>query len=115
MEETMKVLTTAVVLAGAALMIQPAAARVCIATRDITGTHSDDGKTLVFNLRDGTSRVNHLQGICSDLKWNGFAWTIRGPEEVCEGQQSLRTLQSGQVCVLGKFDPPVSREKHVQN
>ena len=111
----MRILTAALLLTGAALMVQPASARVCIATRDITGTHSDDGKTLVFKLRDGTTRVNHLQGICSDLKFNGFVWTVRGPEEVCEGQQSLRVLQSGQVCVLGKFDLPVSREKHVQN
>lgn len=112
----MRFLTAALVLAGAAMIAAPASARVCINTRDITGTHSDDGKTLVFTLKDGTTRVNHLQGICSDLKWNGFAWTIHGPDEVCEGQQSLRTLQSGQVCVLGKFDPPVmNREKHAQN
>lgn len=115
MEETMKILTAALVLAGVALMAQQASARICIDTRDIIGTHSDDGKTLVFRLRDGTSRVNHLQGTCSDLRFNGFAWTIHGPEEVCEGQQSLHVLQSPQICVLGKFDPPVAPEKHVQN
>lgn len=107
----MRILIAVLALGAAALTVSPAAAKVCIATRDIVGTHSDDGKTLVFKLRDGTTRVNHLQGVCNDLKWNGFAWVIHGPEEVCENEQSLRTLQTGQVCVLGKFDPPV-RAKH---
>lgn len=102
----MKIPTAALVLLGAASIAQPALARTCIRTQDIVGSHSNDGKTLVFTMRDGTRMVNHLQGICSDLKFNGFVWTIRGPEEVCEGQQSLRVLQSGQICVLGKFDPP---------
>ncbi len=112
----MKILIAALVVAGAALTAQPALANVCIRTQDITGTRSDDGKTLIFTLRDGSTRVNHLQGVCTDLKWNGFAWNIRGPEEVCENQQSLTTLQTGQVCTLGKFDAPqMSHEKHAQN
>jgi hypothetical protein len=34
-----------------------------------------------------------------------------GDLEVCENSQSMRVLQSMQVCTLGKFDPPVM-EKH---
>lgn len=103
----MRFLTAALALTGAALIAQPASAAVtCLRTQDIIGSHSDDGKTLVFTMRDHTRVVNHLQGSCPDLKFNGFVWTIRDINQVCENQQSLRTLESGQVCVLGKFDPP---------
>jgi len=96
------------VLAGA-LAATPASARVCLNTRDIVGSSSKDGKILDFTMRDGTLYRNHLQGVCTDLKFEGFVWTIRGPEEVCENMQSLRVINSGQVCVLGKFDPPVPK------
>src|SRR5271170_1152069 len=96
------------VLAGA-LAASPASARVCLNTRDIVGSTSKDGKILDFTMRDGTLYRNHLQGVCSDLRFEGFEWVIHGPEEVCENMQSLRVLRSGQVCVLGKFDPPVPK------
>jgi len=101
----------ALLLAGG-LSASPALARVCINTRDIVGSDSKDGKTLVFTMRDGKILRNHLQGTCSDLRFNGFEWVIRGgDDQVCEGMQSLRVLRSGQVCVLGKFDPPETRMK----
>ena len=88
------------------------AANICLRTQDIVSTSSKDGKTLVFKMRDGRTLVNHLQGICPDLKFNGFDWVVRGgTEEVCENMQSLRVLQSGQVCVLGKFDQPANNPK----
>jgi hypothetical protein len=111
MEVYMKVITTilsGLILAGA-LAATPASARVCLNTRDITGSNSKDGKTLDFTMRDGTMYRNHLQGICTDLKFEGFVWVIHGPEEVCENMQSLKVINSGQVCVLGKFDPPVPK------
>ena len=86
------------------------AANMCLRTQDIRSTSSRDGKTLVFKMRDGRILVNHLQGICPDLKFNGFDWVVRGgTEEVCENIQSLRVLQSGEVCVLGKFDQPTNK------
>jgi hypothetical protein len=57
-------------------------------------------------MRNGQTLVNHLQGVCPDLEYYGFVWTVRGSETVCENMQSLRVLNSGQVCVLGKFDVP---------
>ena len=67
---------------------------------------------MVFRMRDGTTMVNHLQGACPDLKFNGYVWVLRsGDTQVCENQQSLRVLQSGQVCLLGKFDAPVKPAK----
>src|SRR5579863_3121825 len=88
------------------------AANMCLRTQDIVSTVSKDGKTLVFKMRDGRTLVNHLQGICPDLKFNGFDWVVRGgTEEVCENIQSLRVLQSGEVCVLGKFVQPANKPK----
>jgi hypothetical protein len=97
-------------LAGAAAPAL-AAPPVCLQTRDIVGSTSKDGKNLDFTLRNGTTVRNHLQGTCNDLKFEGFVWVIRGPDEVCEHQQSLRVINSGQVCTLGAFDPPVSKMK----
>ncbi len=101
--------TLLAILALTIMAASPAAANMCVQTRDILSTKSDDGKLMTFKMRDGRVLVNHLQGICSDLRFEGFVWTIRGPEEVCENQQSLRVLRSGQTCLLGKFD--VVKEK----
>ena len=89
----------------AAALARPAQA-LCVSERDIvTTTPSNDGKLLTLHLRDGRVLVNHLQGVCSDLRFNGFVWVLRGINDVCEYSQSLRVLQSGQTCTLGKFEP----------
>jgi hypothetical protein len=98
----MKVIIAALAVTIAAM--SPAAANMCVQTRDILSTNSKDGKLMTFRMRDGRILVNHLQGVCSDLKFEGFVWTIRGTEEVCENMQSLKVLRSGQTCLLGKFD-----------
>ncbi len=101
----MKAIIATLLLVAAASAAAPAsAAPVCLRTRDIVSTDSKDGRLMTFKMRDGRVLVNHLQGICTDLRFNGFVWTIRGPDEVCERQQSFRVLQSGQICTLGKFD-----------
>ena len=87
------------------------AVNICLRTQDIVSAQSRDGKTLVFKMRDGRTLVNHLQGVCPNLKFNGFSWVVRGTEEVCENMQSLRVLQSGEICVLGKFDQPSGNPK----
>jgi hypothetical protein len=84
-----------------------AAPPICLQLRDIQSAKSDDGKIMKFTMRDGRVLYNHLRGVCPGLRFNGFAWDIRGGvQEVCENQQSLRVLQSGEVCLLGKFGPP---------
>ena len=86
----------------------PATANTCVDMRDIVSSKSTDGRTMVFKMKDGTSMVNHLQGYCPDLKFFGFVWQSHsGDTKVCEKEQSFQVLQSLQVCVLGKFDPPV--------
>ena len=104
-----------VAVAGPAL-----AATVCLFTRDITSTTpKDDGSAITFKMRDGSVWRNDLSGRCPDLRFNGFEWTIRNPgERVCENEQTLRVLRSGEVCALGKFTqitPARSQmEKHAQ-
>jgi hypothetical protein len=96
--------TIIAVLALVAVSAVPASANMCIRQRDIAGTSSKDGKTMTFRMNDGRVLVNHLQGNCSDLRFEGFAWNVPGTQDICEYQQSLHVLQSGQICVLGKFD-----------
>ena len=98
-----KLLYAATLLAAGIVPVQ--AANMCISTRDIVSSQAqDDGKAILFKMRDGSELRNDLQGACPDLKFDGFEWTVRDPaQQVCEHQQSLRVLRSGQVCVLGKF------------
>jgi hypothetical protein len=98
----MKTIIATFALAAATIM--PASANTCILQRDIISTHSDDGKRLYFHMRDGRTLVNHLQGICTDLRYEGFVWKVPGTEDICEYQQSFTVIRSGQSCTLGKFE-----------
>lgn len=112
----MKSLVTVLALSGLVLSgltlaaIPAAAANRCIDTRDIVSSKSTDGKTMVFKMKDGSVLVNHLQGVCPDLKFTGFAWVLQsGDTKVCEHENSFRVLQSMETCTLGKFDPPTGK------
>ena len=105
----MKKFFTALVLVAAAA-VPAQAANMCLDLRDIVSSKSTDGKTMVFQMKDGRTLVNHLRGSCPDLKFMGFAWqTHSGDTKVCENEQSLQVLQSPQICVLGKFDPEAGK------
>jgi hypothetical protein len=91
-------------IALAAAMVVPASASICVMQRDIESTHSEDGRNLFFKMHDGRILVNHLQGICTDLRYEGFVWRVPGTEDICEYQQSLSVNRSGQSCTLGKFE-----------
>ena len=82
----------------------PATAKMCVQSRDILSTDSKDGKLMTFKMRDGSVLVNHLKGVCSDLRFEGFVWELRGNDDICENQQTLKVIRSGQTCLLGKFD-----------
>jgi len=81
------------------------AAPICLSIRDMVATEpQNDGRAILFTMRDGSEWRNDLQGRCSDLKFNGFNWIVPNADyAVCENQQSLQVQHSGQVCVLGKF------------
>ena len=107
----MKKIVTALALVGVVIGAPAYAANICIDTRDVVSSKSTDGKTMVFKMKDGTVLVNHLHGICPDLKFHGFAWqTHTGDTRVCENEQSFSVLESGEVCVLGKFDAPMDKQ-----
>ena len=89
-----------------AMAAQPALAaeKTCLALRDISSSEPNkDGTAVTFQMRDGRLFHNDLQGDCSDLKYEGFTWAIPGSDKVCEDQQTLKVIRSGQVCQLGKF------------
>jgi hypothetical protein len=104
----MRTVFTPALLAAMFLAVAPAMAApaICINTRDISNSEEqNNGKAILFKMRDGTQWRNTLQTPCPDLKFNGYSWVVRNPDEsVCENVQSLRVLQSGEVCVLGKFE-----------
>ena len=101
------------ILALTAAAVSPAAAKMCVQSRNILSTDSKDGKLMTFKMRDGSVLVNHLKGVCSDLRFEGFVWELRGNNDICENQQTLKVIRSGQTCLLGKFDvvkaKPVAR------
>jgi hypothetical protein len=83
---------------------QMAAANVCIKVSSIADTHNDPaGKFIIFTMRDGRVWRNDFPTPCPDLKFDGFAWTLQGTEQVCDRQESIRVVQSGEICALGNF------------
>ncbi|MGH6827441.1 MAG: hypothetical protein ACREFW_00850 [Rhizomicrobium sp.] len=78
---------------------------VCLSTRAIASTSpAPDGRTIVFRMTNGSVWRNDLRGRCPDLRWDGFVWSTRNPlGEVCEFEQTLSLLKTGEVCALGKF------------
>jgi hypothetical protein len=104
--EMRKLICAATMMVAGAFAALPAhAANICISTRDIVSTQSqNDGKAITFKMRDGKVWRNDLHGACPDLRFDGFEWVVRNPDEtVCENMQSFRVLRSGEICVLGKF------------
>lgn len=102
-----KFLSRSALLLGLSLAAIAPAQALCVSERDIvSSTPSKDGRQIAFKMRNGQVLVNRLQGRCSDLRFNGFVWVLRGNNQICENMQTLRVLQSGQTCMLGKFDPP---------
>lgn len=80
----------------------------CIDVKNIRDTVSrDDGKTLSFRLRDGTTIVNTLRSQCDGLKFTGFSWVTSPNGEICENAQTLRVFDTGEICRLGKFETPI--------
>ncbi len=80
-------------------------APICLSTRNIANTSpSLDGTTIVFRMTDGSVWRNDLRGRCPDMRWDGFSWATSDPmERICENEQTLRLMHTGEVCGLGKF------------
>ena len=104
-----KVISGAALLAAlltvTAVMPAEAAGKVCLQTRNMRDTTpKDDGTAITFKMNDGSVWRNDLKGRCPDLKFNGFAWTIRNPGgTVCDNEEIIQVIRSGEICALGKF------------
>jgi hypothetical protein len=116
-----KVISGVAVLAAmivTAIAPAQAAGPICISTRNILDTTPHrDGTSITFKMRDGSEWRNDLKGRCRDLKYNGFVWSTSNPlEQVCENEQTLEVLRSGEICALGKFTQvtPPRLEQHAQ-
>jgi hypothetical protein len=103
----MKTFTT--VLAAAALAglaaLPAQAAPVCLETFRIDHTHVLDSRNVLFYMKDGKIWHNALKNSCPALNFHGFVMNVRGADTVCSNQQSIKVLQSGEVCMLGEFTP----------
>jgi len=103
-----KVISGAAMLAAMILTTAaPAMAEggICLSARNILDTDAQkDGTAILFHMRDGSVWRNDLRGRCRDLRWSGFSWSTSNPaESICENEQTLRALRTGEVCGLGKF------------
>jgi hypothetical protein len=110
----MKKFLTCVYAATAAAVISTSAQAMCVSETDIRDTTpSNDGKLLTLKMRDGRVLVNHLQGICRDMRFTGFSWVLHGGHDICENRTVISALQSGQTCILGRFEqaPPPAPPK----
>lgn len=117
-----KLLLSAAVLAAMAVMAAApaqAAGKVCLSTRDIRSTKAqDNGRAILFTMNNGAQWRNTLIGRCPDLEYNGFIWAVRNPgATVCENENALTVIRSGETCVLGKFTQikPARSEQKKQN
>jgi len=111
MEVSMKFVSFAIaatLLGGAAAQAQDQKAdakapRVCIRSSDIQNSQpANDEKSITFTMRNGDKWRNDLRGRCSGLRFNGFAWVLHS-DDICDNQQTLRVLQTGSICMIGKF------------
>ena len=100
----------ALVMAGAAFTAPAALAQDhsgpaprCLQSEYIDRTDVVNPKQIDFRMKDGTVYRSNLNTPCTGLKFNGFVY-VTPMDEVCGGFQSIRVLQTGQVCVLGKFE-----------
>ena len=95
-------LTLAFAITAIATIAPAAAAPTCLYTYQIDRTKVVDAKTIDLRMRDGTVYRNVLQRSCTSLPFYGFVYTVR-VDQICDNLQSIRVLQSHEVCLLGAF------------
>ena len=77
-------------------------APTCLQSDRIDRTDVINPKQIDFRMKDGTVYRSDLNTPCTGLRFNGFVY-VTPMDEVCGGSQSIRVLQTNQVCLLGKF------------
>ena len=96
----------ALALCGLMLTAGAAQAAVCLTASQIQSTDSD-GKSLTLTMKNGEVWLGELRRACSGLRFSGFAWNVSG-DKICENAQTLRVIDTGAICALGKLSlqPP---------
>jgi hypothetical protein len=85
-------------------------ARVCLRPFDTPGpaaaihTHVVDPQTILFYERGGKVWKNTLRAPCPGLMFHGFDY-VTHQDEICSNAQSIRVIETGEVCELGDFVP----------
>jgi hypothetical protein len=92
----------ALVSAGPGALAADAAPR-CLRANDVKYTNSPDNKSLFFVMKNGSTYRSDLPSVCQGLSLGGFAYDADSSGLVCGGQQTIRALQSHEICWLGPF------------
>ena len=99
----------ALTLAATAASAQPASVsssgNVCLKTIQIDRTETPDSRTILFFMKNGSAWKNTLKSDCIGLRQNGFIYGPTPPDQVCGNFQTIRTIETKSVCVLGAFTP----------
>lgn len=100
-------MVAALVATAAQAQPGPGVGPVCIRPFDtpdqtINHTHVVDPRTIIFYMRDGTAWKNTLKTACPQLMFHGFTFAT-DQDEVCANSQSIKVINSGEVCELGNF------------
>jgi hypothetical protein len=104
-ESTMKKLSTALsALILIATTTSALATPVCLDSYRIKTTTVPDSKHILFHMIDGTVWRNELKAACPGLRFNGFVYAPTASRSVCENLQTIRVIDDGSPCLLGRFE-----------
>lgn len=95
-------LTAVALLAALPAAAHPARTPTCVKSVDLDRTTVVSPQKILFRLKDGKVYSSTLRTPCLGLKFNGFVYETP-TDEICGGAQSIRVLQTNEVCVLGPF------------
>ncbi len=101
-----RIAVIAMLLATAMASATPAlaAANICLQTDRIDRTTVVNPKTILFRMKDGKVWRSDMRTACLSLKFYGFAYVTHA-DEICGGEQTIRVLNTDEVCLLGRFTP----------
>lgn len=87
---------------GIAGITPVAAAPVCLNTFYIDSSRVVDPQTIIFRMKDGSQWRNTLRTPCKGLLFHGYTYNVQHTE-LCDYGQSIRVLQTHEICTLGSF------------
>jgi hypothetical protein len=77
---------------------------ICLKTNWIDKTTVVGPQEILFRMKDGKTYSSRLRTPCIGLRNFGFAY-VTSYMELCGKSESIRVLETGQVCTLGNFTP----------